>query len=117
MKRRVVTGKRSVAWKPVWFTVTQVAFVAEAANGRVLSIVVSPDTKKRFTCVAIESSAKAKSLDGLFGNHAHAIVGEGFTTPAKAKSAAERYAKTWLKRSSAAERCVCKTIDTKKRAA
>ncbi len=110
-------GKRSVKRKPVWFTITQVAFVAKATDGRVLSVIVSPDTRKRFMCAAIESSAKSKSLGDFFGNHAHAIIGEGFTTVAKAKGEAERYAKMWLKRSNAATRCTCKTIETKKRAA
>jgi len=103
--------------KPVWHTLTQVGCVLKAPNGRALSVLISSPHGGKFACVAIEGSDTVRTMGDLFENHSHAIVGERFPTVAKAKAAAERYMRRWLKQNQPMERCGCETISLKRGAA
>jgi hypothetical protein len=85
----------------------------ESQTSRVALLVAQKDDV--WIAAAVETPLGNSTLNGVFEDHAHAVIGEEYRTAMAAKRAANRFARAWFAKHAAAPRCPCKTISTRRR--
>lgn len=93
--------------------VTGILTMTVRSKEKILALMIYPDTG---VIVALETKRfevtgdRAKDVEQVFGEHAHKVIGTAKTLPL-AITQAEKYAKRWLgKKSAASARCDCSEI-------
>jgi len=101
----------------IWFPVRQ-SSARCVVGDRALGLTVALNERTgRFMAIAIESAAKAASVDSILEDHAHVTIGMAFRTFDAAATAAEKYARRWqrgLSRDNLPQ-CACDTIPERAR--
>jgi hypothetical protein len=83
------------------------------ADGKTLGLIVQRMNKLEWVAVALETDVNngPATLDSVFGNHSHKIIGDKYEGLAQALRAAEAFLDTWLSSSGVGiEKCGCEEI-------